>query len=416
MIKMFKILNKKKKELKIDNAKKFLEEKTKRKISEIEKKIKLILDDLLKELSILKNLITQLKERNIEDNFANNIKNKYCERCLTYFNFNNPSFSYSELIKFTDNVDNILKVVENPSIKEFKQLAIFKNEMSKIASQSKILKRKINDFRKVISIPILERKEHAEKCIDWINEIQNKLNNIENEINDLINNEKKLFSEIIDLRKELENNRKKIEEKNIDELNKEIENLKRQRDAIKQQIDTEFGSILRPMKKLQHLAETKEINLSKNEKDVLNEYIISTETFLLSDKNNEIKKILERIKDYVNNGMISVDDKEKNKILMLYRSIDFFISIKEHYSSLVSQINEKENILNNIIIPYIEKRNKIENDITNKQKEIEKIKKILQGKNSEKERMKNNIKHNIEMLENIFRKLDNNIKIISNFE
>jgi hypothetical protein len=408
---MFGSKKKKINEISLEDAKGLLDNETRKEFEEYEKRIKPVLSDLVVQLSALKTMLIQFKNKSVPNTFANSVKKKYCDRCLEVLDSTMPELSFSDLVKFAEKTEHVMRIVENPEMKEFRHLFVFKEDMSSLSAQTKAIRSVLKGYRKAIDRPFLKNRDKTEKCINWMLDMKNKLSNISSEVEQMNKEEKQMFSELIDLKNDLENNRKDYEDVKIENTNKEIDALEKQRNSIKQRIDNDFGSIMRPVRKATHIAEDGKISFTKEERRIADEYSVSEETFLHSDKDNKIKGILEKIKEAIEEKKLLVDEKEKDKINMLFRSMDFFGTLKHQYLHIVSKITEKEKLMNDTFGPFMRKRNEIETQITNKQKDIEQLKKMMHAKNEDKVRLLGKTRNDVEVLEENFRTLGIETKI-----
>jgi hypothetical protein len=408
---MFGSKKKKVVEVRLEDAKKLLYNETLKEFEENEKKIKPALSDMIIQLSALKTTIEQFKSKSVPNTYANTVKNKYCDRCMEMLTASVPDFSYSELDKFAKNTEQALRTVENPDIKEFRHLFVFKSDMSLISNQTKPVWTMLKNYKKVIEKPFLKNRDATDKCIDWMTDMKNKIVDITDDVEKMKLEEKEKFAELIVLKNELEKNRKNYEDVKIENLNKDIDSLEKQRNSIKQKIDNDFGSIMRPVRKALHIAEDGKITFTKEDTRIANDYSMSEETFLMADNDNRITVIIEKIKDAIDNKKLIVDDREKDKVNMVFRSMDFFLTLKEQYIHIVEKIAEKDKLMNDTFGPFMRKRNEIETQIADKQKEIEQLKKIMHAKNEDKIRLSGKIRNDVNVLENNFMSLGIETKV-----
>lgn len=398
-------------EIKLEDSANLLYSETRKEFEESEKKIRPLISDLIVNLSDLRTAILNLKEKVVPDTYANSAKNKYCERSLDNLNTTMPNFSHSDVMAFIQNTDKMLKIVENPELKEMRHLFAFKSEMSSVSECTKTVRNSLSKLRKNVDKPFLENRDKTEKCINWMIDMKNKGYEILSKVEDMKEQEKVLFSELMMMKKDIDDVKKEFEESRMESVNKEIEHLEKQRNSIKQRIDTDFGSIMRPIRKAVHDAENGIISFTKEEKRIANDYSMSEETFLSSDNDNMIRTILEKTKDAIDSKKLIVDDKEKDKLNMIFRSLDFFITLKDQYIHVLEKIDEKEKFAAETFGPFFKKRNDLETKISEKQKEIEQLKKVMHATNEDKIRLSIKMKNDVEVLELNFMRLGIEAKI-----
>jgi uncharacterized protein YukE len=399
---MFKLFPKRKEksELRFNDVKEFIEINTEKEFFNIEKRVKGVVDDVMKDVSKLKEQLKELKEINSDDNFSNNIKNKYCERCLAIFNLEIPKISYSQLNKFIGDAENIKKSVDNLTFKEFKHMRHFKTKMGRISLQTKIIGKKIENLRNITKGSVLEKKEKIEKCMDWIDEINKKISSVNNEINNIQTKKEELEKEISKLKSELNGFEKDGTQEKFDDKLKETESLERQMNMIKQNIDTEFGGILRPLKKLQYASDSGEVALLKEEKNMLEQYLHSSNAFF-SDKNILIRNLINQVKDLSSKNIIELNEKEREKVFGIYGNLNFLISLKMQYNKLMEPIREREEKIKNVYLPFAERKKSAKFGIELKRDEIERLNNDIKIKNEEIEKLRKKIASNVSALEDM---------------
>ena len=87
--------------LSIDSILGFLENEFTTEIKATQDRINIIIDDIVKEVSALKDTINELKEKASEDTYANSVKNKFCAQTLEMLEkVQKPGADYKSLSRF----------------------------------------------------------------------------------------------------------------------------------------------------------------------------------------------------------------------------------------------------------------------------------------------------------------------------
>lgn len=398
---MFGLFSKKKESinLRFDDIREFIDVRTEKDFSDTSKKVKENLDEILNEVKKLKNHFEELKEITSDNNFSNTIKNKYCDRCLEMFNFDAPGTEYNELNKFIDRVDDINKSANNLTVKEFRHMRDFRAKMGRISLQTKIIDKRLKNLQNAIKKSVLENKEKMKKCLDWIDEIKQSISSVENEKEEVRNRKEQLGVEIEKLEDELDGFEKNGTQSEFDKELKNMEAMEKERDMIKQQVETEFGGINRPLKKLQYALDSGEVALLKEEKNMLVQYLDNPDTFLVSDGNNVIRSLINQIKNLENKNVIELSSKEKEKVYGTYGNLSFLLSLKRQYVNLVKNIRQKEETIKSVYLPFAERKKDAQNQKEKNKNEIERLDNDLKKKDEEIEKLRKKIASNISALQ-----------------
>jgi predicted nucleic acid-binding Zn-ribbon protein len=404
---MFKLFSREKTkgktELRLSDVSNFIDVNIEKESAETERRVSSVLDDLDRDVNKLEGMLKELSSIKADDAFSNNIKNRYCERCLALFNFEMPSMDFGEINKFLERLENINRAANNLTVKEFKHMRFFKDRMGKISLQTKFIERKIKNLRDTIKDSALEKKERMEKCLTWIDEINQKIHEINNDINVMESEKRSIEQEIGRLASEVERFEKSGVQKKIDDELAEKGSIESQMNMLKQKIETEFGGILRPLKRLQYASMSGEAALMSDEKQMLEQYLQNSDTFLTSDKHLLIRNLLTQIKQLSDKGVIELNEKEKAKVQDVYSNLKFLITLKMQYSELLSHLREKEEKIKSAFMPLAEKNSMINNDISSKKEDAERLNSKIKVKNEEISRLQKKIGSNIFALEEMIK-------------
>jgi len=397
---MFKLFSKKKEsvDLKFDDVREFIEVRTEKESSDEEKRIKGIVDDVMNEIGKLKLQFEELKELDSDNSFSLSIKNKYCDRFLEMISFDTPGISFSELNKFAEKIGGITKSASNLTVKEFKHMRGFRAKMGRVSLQTKIIDKKLKILRGSMKKSVLEKKDKMMKCITWVNEIREKISAIDNEMGVMGGKKAELENEIRGIDSELDGFEKNGLQERFDHEMKEVGILEKERDMIKQQIETEFGGIIRPLKRLQYASDSGEAALLDAEKKALEQYLLKPDTFL-SDNENIIRSLINQTKALSEKGVIELNDKENDKISGVFGNLNFLISSKTQCNNLMTQIREKEKKIRDIYMPFAEKKKTSQNEKKKKMDDIHALEDSKKTKDEEKEKLRKKIASDISALE-----------------
>jgi len=386
------------KELRLEDVDEFVRLNTEKEFSAAENRLRDGLNAAMKEINSLKSQLKELGKISSGNSFSDNVKNRYCERVLGMLNVEAPDLDYSKITNFISAIENINKAANNLTIKEFKHMREFKANMGRISMQTKVIESKLKQLKNTAHGSVIEKKEKIKKCLNWINELNEKIF--------LLNEE----SEKINCRKdEIEKEANKLDlelgrfEKNglqakFDNELKELEAIEKHRDLIKQNIETEFGGLSRPLKRLQYALDSGQVAMLSDEKNILERYLDTPDAFL-HDNKMLIKIIISKIKDLYSRNAIELNEKERDKVLSVHGNMRFLISLKEQYNGLSSQIHEKEEKIKTVFMPYAERKKEIQNEKEIKNRDREKLNNELKAKTAEIEKIRGKNISNIMALE-----------------
>jgi len=362
------------KEITLDKIINFVEENKKNEIKEVEKRLKKEYNEIISSFSGLEKLINDfknVKELDIISKGSVVAKNNFCDRILGILSNLERSDNYN---KFIVSCHKILDELNSISPKQAMHIDFFfRDNMKKITEKIKQIKQSVNDFSEFLDQNILMQIEELKTKIEKIKQNQVRINYIEKNVNDIKNEISELEGEKHNMLKDI----KIIDNIKLDKINSELENLMTTKKEIEQKIETMFGGVKKSLKKFVYLSNNKKQN------GLINQYLINaSKTFLINDKEGEIKKILDQIKS--ENKRFNIDQKRYEKICDLLNNFPELEELRKKYYKLNNDIRIKKNIVEKeeeIIKESEAVKNQI-NEIKNKGSELKQMEDQLEENKS----------------------------------
>jgi len=353
------------KEITLDKIINFVEENKKNEIKEVEKRLKKEYNEIISSFSGLEKLINDfknVKELDIISKGSVVAKNNFCDRILGILSNLERSDNYN---KFIVSCHKILDELNSISPKQAMHIDFFfRDNMKKITEKIKQIKQSVNDFSEFLDQNILMQIEELKTKIEKIKQNQVRINYIEKNVNDIKNEISELEGEKHNMLKDI----KIIDNIKLDKINSELENLMTTKKEIEQKIETMFGGVKKSLKKFVYLSNNKKQN------GLINQYLINaSKTFLINDKEGEIKKILDQIKS--ENKRFNIDQKRYEKICDLLNNFPELEELRKKYYKINNDIRIKKNIVEKeeeIIKESEAVKNQI-NEIKNKESELKQM-------------------------------------------
>ena len=353
------------KEITLDKIINFVEENKKNEIKEVEKRLKREYNEIISSFSGLEKLINDfknVKEFDIISKGSVVAKNNFCDRILGILSNLERSDNYN---KFIVSCHKILDELNSISPKQAMHIDFFfRDNMKKITEKIKQIKQSVNDFSEFLDQNILMQIEELKTKIEKIKQNQVRINYIEKNVNDIKNEISELEGEKHNMLKDI----KIIDNIKLDKINSELENLMTTKKEIEQKIETMFGGVKKSLKKFVYLSNNKKQN------GLINQYLINaSKTFLINDKEGEIKKILDQIKS--ENKRFNIDQKRYEKICDLLNNFPELEELRKKYYKINNDIRIKKNIVEKeeeIIKESEAVKNQI-NEIKNKESELKQM-------------------------------------------
>ncbi|MBI4170900.1 MAG: hypothetical protein HY514_04345 [Candidatus Aenigmarchaeota archaeon] len=317
------------------------------------------LDQLLRELSI----------KQADDNYVTVLKNRFCEKGIQSLSGLPDSYD-----AFITAISRSMNEISSISFKEFRHLQLFKDDMAKIASQIKTIETQLAEFSRNYHAGSQKKINDALALSDSVQDKEAELVRLNTELQEI-------EKAIPFIKEALESDERKFSEVSNKLLSIESEvrdiaaSLESERSIIKQRIGTEFGSIDKLLKKLQHENPKKSA--------LLQDYITNPGNAFIVDENLEIRLVLEELKP-----ALKKEDPEKHeKVVELLRNIDFYDSLREQYRGLTNKINDIRESKNQEYLPLEKEKNHIILSIEENKTEIQQLLEKRTAKTQEKEKL-----------------------------
>lgn len=274
------------------------------------------------EVGKLTTMLQELSVKRTEDNYLNVLKDRFCERGLRLLA--QPPAPHDTYIEA---VAAAVQEISAISYKEFRHFQAMKDDMSRIASQVKLVEERLGEFRK-------SYHSSAEKKISDTLSLASAVREKEATFLEADTQLQQIEKAIPFIKDALESDERKLAEASgkiatlESDVRQDVAPLESERSIIKQRISTELGSVDRLLKRLQHDNPRKYATIQ--------DYIANAGDAFIADEMLEIRTMLEDLKP-----LAKEEGPEKyEKVLELLRNVDFFDSLKEQHKGLTTRIME----------------------------------------------------------------------------
>jgi len=322
-----------------------------------------------KDVRKLLSFLQELSIKRADDNYVNVLKDRFCEKGMKLLSVLPEPYE-----EFIAAVQLCTQEVSGISFKEFRHFQAFKDDMNRIASQLKVVDERLEDFRKIYV-------SSRQKRINSIVSLANSVKAVHVQVMRLDAELQEIEKAVPFIKEALESDERKLAEasnrvSSMEAETKEaVSHLESERSIIKQRIGTEFGSIDRLMKKLQHD--------NPKKYSLLADYISNSGNAFISDEDLQIRTILEDLK-----AAARKEDTEKHeKVLELLRNIDFFDSLRQQYRGLSEKISSIRDAKAEELLPMQKEKNHLALSIDEKKAEIAQLLERRTAKAAEKEKL-----------------------------
>ncbi len=315
----------------------------------------------------LNSMLEGLSAKRADDNYVNVLKDRFCEKSIKLLQQLPESYDM-----FISSLSAALKEISGISFKEFRHFHTFKEDMGRIASQIKNVEEKLDVLAKSYFSSSRKKVNYALNLANAVKQKHSELARLETELQEI-------EKAVPFLKESLESGERKLAEvsNKLDSIAREVHektaSMESERSIIKQRIGTEFGSIDRLLKKLQHEDPKKY--------DFLSDYIRNPGDAFIADESLGIRTVLEELK-----VKSRKEDPEKcNKVIELLRNIDFFDSLRQQYKGIAERIMELREFRGDEIRPLEKEKNHLLMSIEESRAEIAQLMERRNIKSGERE-------------------------------
>lgn len=283
------------------------------------------------EYAALRRLYAGLSETDATVDYQNTVKEKLCRRATELLDVDEPEAGYTPVVDFLRLSEERLKSIGKLSYKEVLHLYAFKDEMNRIASQTKSLIGSLNSLAAEAEKSILKDVERFGGSVEKVAHNRSL--------------KQELVSHIVLLEKEAAAKQGELEEKvsslsefssleeQINDLKKSIGETNAEAGSIERRISEEFAGTEKLFRKHRHAAGLK---------GLLDDYIKDPVGALLNiDKDSGIVDIL----DSMIENKDSIGPKGFGKISQLRRNIQLLLSLRDQLQELKGKKTEHEDSL-----------------------------------------------------------------------
>ncbi|MCX6815733.1 MAG: hypothetical protein NT120_02690 [Candidatus Aenigmarchaeota archaeon] len=357
--------------IKIEELPSFLTSKFEREKTDAESKLQPKVQNAYAALLAIKTLTTNLSTKSSNNEYADRIKKKFCEKVAESMNsLSQPRQTFEDTRNDLSNYYEIMHVIESINMKEFRHLQAFKDDMTKIAVQIKIVENNINHANKVVSESVMTKVLEVQRNIEKILSLRQNTEEIRKE------------QEILNQKLDETNTNLHQLETMLDSVSQKLAEYAEKRAATKDieikikgidyKIESEFSGLDRPLKKFLYFGE-----MTKHEAEKVKEYIQSPSAAFLSDEKNIIRLLLEAMHNYKDKKVIDLEWGKEEKVKDLLRNMEFLLELRNHYFFLLKQKEEKEAEFEKSLQPILSETRSINADIDARKREGNEIKKRL---------------------------------------
>jgi chromosome segregation ATPase len=202
----------------------------------------------------------------------------------------------------------------------------------------------------------------------------------------------KLLQKKEELKRGIEKNREELEKvmkdpewDEINRLSSEIEQMESKALEIKQEITEKITSIKRPLKKLEHLAQSS-YQMRRERQDLLRDFMSEPFKAIMARKGElDLKDIITELNDMIKLKKLMLKSKEQEKMLELARKLETEIPwMKEKYEKLVAQGESKKKEKEERAPDLTQKAQSLESSIEGMKQELDDAETELKGAEKEK--------------------------------
>lgn len=319
----------------LDKLIEFLKTKNSSEISEIERESIRYKDIIMGNFTQLREMIDHMRHLKTNDPFSRpsvEVKNNFCDRAILIIARGpDKEMGAAEFIGASRKVLNDLNAI-SPRQAAHMQF-FFKETLDEIARKMKSILAHIEEFSEYMETNVISDIESIQKDIMAIRENEKKMlyfeknaDEIDREIKELQAKEQKHSMRMSDL-----------DENKLNRMKNEMATLNKEKQSLFQDIDTEFSSLEKILKKYGHdIAD-------KKSKGLVEKYIESpSNSFFVYDKDLQIKKVLEAMKNGIEKQEIEAEERKYVHICSILNNMDKFRQMRKDYQALMKKICEKE--------------------------------------------------------------------------
>lgn len=319
----------------LSNLIEFLKSRNSTDIADIEKEVSRYKELIMKNFSELREIIDKMRHLKTNDPFSRasvDVKNSFCDKAILII-ARGPKIEMGahDFISASKKAINELNAITPRQVAHMK--FFFSESLEEIVRKIKLILGSIDEFNEYMSTNIISDIESIQKDISSIRENEKKMlyfeknmDEIDKEINELQAKEQKQGSRTVD-----------SDQNRLNKLKGEMAALNRDKQMLFQEIETEFSVLEKIMKKYYHdIAE-------KKEKALIEKYIdSSSNSFFIYDKDMQIRKVLEKMKNAIEKKELEAEDKKYVHLCSIIRNMDHFRQLRKKYQELMKSICDKE--------------------------------------------------------------------------
>jgi len=400
-------------ELFIANIPKWVDEKFSIQARDVDKRVEKICKNIINELSEIRDSVKALENASFEaDNktyaAVNMVKSLFVKRSYSLLG-NRPKLpenpSYSDLESFHSETVNLLTDLKKISPKQAILISnFFKKESANVFANIKETEKHLESLQTFLKTEAKIKKtiEDAISATDEYKGMKKQFDFLENKNKELDLNlstiQKNRSQKRTDLKKLIENR----DWKNMEMLDKEIKEFDVRISDLQSKITSELSIISRPLKKLEHMAET-DSDFATINKKIINQFVESPFDAMMNEHGESLlKESLKLINDLVGEKKLTLKQKDHDKILELIRKLETQIPwIKERYVKTLNDKKNKQKEMENLYPDLVKQKNDIEAALDSAKKEEERLVTEADEICKDKENIKKEMKSKKERLQNM---------------
>lgn len=340
---------------------------------EIKKRQKASLERMKSDFSALKSVLNALASKTSPNSYSNSLKNKFCSRSLGIVESLEENIgAYKKAINEISKID----------MKEFRHLHAFSDDMKLIAARINSIAKETEEAERFLeSNPLSKKTRESQKKLETVIAFRNIKETLEKETGDFKNEIAEKEKLLKRTGEAFESFSAKDEFKLVESLDEEIKYLEKNKNTISQKIVEEFAGIDRPMRKFRHSKICE--SMLKEYRDTLDAYIESGEA-LFSDSEFRIKKILEGMKNAVDEKQLDMEEKKYHRLIDILRNAGLLESLRDQHLSLIKKLTQLKEEKEKYSGLFAEKK-RCKSGMAELEKVISSLKKTLEVKTREKE-------------------------------
>jgi chromosome segregation ATPase len=390
-------------EVKLEEVPEYLSREFASQMNDLEVKLKSYAQEIRDIFQQVETIIDLLATKTSANTYANTVKQRFCAKASESIALV-KSFSGSNK-DFIKAAHESMHTIGELNLKDFRHLHSFRDEMTKTAEKMKLLDTRINYASKAIASSQSQKIEKIISRVSRVMENRSSISSIEHFLNQVKETSIALDKSIADVQQKLAAMNMEFTKYAEDRI--KLRTLEQQQHELEQHIDNEFSGLSRVMKKFLYYGD-----LTKAETRALQDYIKDAGMAFLSDADNVISSILDKLYAYRDRTAIEMNESKHEKVKDLIRHMKILQELRQKYEQLEKDKKAVEAEFENRTLPIVKEIRFLNSEMSDKQRELGLLKSRMQSMQTEKQTLEREILTSINSLEfDLSEILSKNVKI-----